>query len=97
MGLIHPVGVAEQQAVGLHAAAVLSDHREHLPLVGADGQPAPRPVCIGLNNGTMAQVVDGLAEGDKVVVGEVSEAERAAAAARSNMRGGPMMMGGPRR
>jgi macrolide-specific efflux system membrane fusion protein len=66
-------------------------------VVGADGQPAPRPVCIGLNNGAMAQVVDGLAEGDKVVVGEVSDAERAAAGNRGNMRGNPMMMGGPRR
>ncbi|WP_425477384.1 efflux RND transporter periplasmic adaptor subunit [Stenotrophomonas ginsengisoli] len=66
-------------------------------VVGADGQPAPKPVCIGLNNGSMAQVVDGLAEGDKVVVGEVTDAERAAAGSRNNMRGGPMMMGGPRR
>lgn len=67
-------------------------------VVGADGQPAPRPVCIGLNNGSMAQVVDGLAEGDQIVVGEAGEGS--AAIQRNGMRGGPMgggMMGGPRR
>lgn len=65
-------------------------------VVGSDGKPAPRPVCIGLNNGAMAQVVDGLDEGDKVVVGEAGAAT-AGAGARGGMRGGPMMMGGPRR
>lgn len=66
-------------------------------VVGADGLPVPRPVCIGLNNGAMAQVVEGLAEGDRVVVGEVSEGERGGAGNRGGMRGNPMMMGGPRR
>lgn len=66
-------------------------------VIGTDGQPAPRPVCIGLNNGAIAQVVDGLAEGDRVVVGEAGEGS--AAIQRGGMRGGPMggMMGGPRR
>lgn len=76
------------------------DDCEHymVRVVGSDGQPAPRPVCIGLNNGAMAQVVDGLVEGDQVVVGAAGDGS--AAIQRGGMRGGPMgsgMMGGPRR
>ena len=66
-------------------------------VLAADGQPAPRPVCIGLNNGSIAQVVDGLSEGDQVVVGAAGDGS--AAIQRGGMRGGPMggMMGGGRR
>lgn len=65
-------------------------------VLDASGQPAPRPVCIGLNNGAMAQVVDGLAEGDQVVVGDAGDVTPGSS--RGGMRGpmGPMM-GGPRR
>ncbi len=65
-------------------------------VVGQDGQPEPRRIKVGLNNGSNAEVLEGLAEGDLVVVGEVSAAERANA--RGNQRN-PMspMMGGPRR
>lgn len=67
-------------------------------VLDAEGQAAPRPVCIGLNNGAMAQVVDGLAEGDQVVVGDGSEMPAGSGNPRGGMRGGPMgMMGGPRR
>ena len=77
------------------------DDCEHymVRVVGTDGQPAPRPVCIGLNNGAMAQVVDGLSEGDQVVVGAAGDGS-AAIQRGGMMRGGPMgggMMGGPRR
>ena len=66
-------------------------------VVGKDGQPEPRRIKVGLNNGSNVQVLEGLSETDKVVVGEVTAAERAARA-NSNNRGpmGPMM-GGPRR
>ena len=65
-------------------------------VVGKDGQPEPRRIKVGLNNGSNAEVLEGLAEGDLVVVGEVSAAERANA--RGTQRN-PMspMMGGPRR
>lgn len=55
-------------------------------VVGKDGKPTPRRVTIGLNNNASAQVLSGLAVGEKVVVGEVS-AEMA-----KMRRGGGMMM-----
>ena len=41
-------------------------------VVGADGQPAPRKVTIGINNNASAQVLSGVQVGEKVVVGEGS-------------------------
>ncbi len=67
-----------------------------------DGMPTPRRVRIGINNGATAQVLSGLKEGDKVVVGEATTAITAARGAGN--RGGAQMrmggapgMGGPRR
>ena len=84
---------------GAPARPAPRDDCEHymVRVVGADGQPAPRPVCIGLNNGAMAQVVDGLAEGDQVVIGDAGDVTPGSA--RGGMRGpmGGGMMGGPRR
>ena len=66
-------------------------------VVGKDGQPEPRKIKIGLNNGSNVEVLEGLNEGEQVVVGEVSAADRANMRNNnSNMRN-PMMMGGPRR
>ncbi len=66
-------------------------------MVGADGQAQPRSIKVGLNNGSNVEVLEGLNEGEQVVVGEVSAADRANARGNnSNMRN-PMMMGGPRR
>ncbi|MCF7749874.1 efflux RND transporter periplasmic adaptor subunit [Bacillus subtilis subsp. subtilis] len=65
----------------------------------ADGMPTPRKVKIGINNGANAEVLSGLKEGDKVVVGEGG----AAAGAGGGNRGGAQVriggpgMGGPRR
>ncbi|WP_447592741.1 efflux RND transporter periplasmic adaptor subunit [Stenotrophomonas rhizophila] len=66
----------------------------------ADGMPTPRKVKIGINNGATAEVLSGLKEGEKVVVGEGG-----AAAGGSGIggRGGAQVriggpgMGGPRR
>ncbi|MNW02986.1 macrolide transporter subunit MacA [compost metagenome] len=65
-------------------------------VVGKDGQPEPRRIKIGLNNGSNVEVLEGLSEGEQVVVGEASAADKANA--RGNQRS-PMapMMGGPRR
>lgn len=65
----------------------------------ADGMPAPRKVKIGINNGANAEVLSGLAEGDKVIVGEGGGAQGAGG---GNRGGGGVRisgpgMGGPRR
>ena len=43
-------------------------------VVGADGQAQPRNIKIGLNNNVSAQVLEGLNEGDKVVIGDAASA-----------------------
>ena len=43
-------------------------------VVGADGQAQPRQVKVGLNNNVSAQVLEGLSEGDKVVIGDAASA-----------------------
>lgn len=66
----------------------------------ADGMPTPRKVKIGINNGATAEVLSGLKEGEKVVVGEGGAATGGSG---SGGRGGAQMriggpgMGGPRR
>ena len=46
-------------------------------VVGADGQAQPRQVKVGLNNNVSAQVLEGLSEGDKVVIGDAASAPSA--------------------
>ncbi len=58
-------------------------------VVGEDGRVASREVQIGLNNNVSAEVLDGLAEGDTVVLGE------ATAAAQTSGGGGRGGMGPP--
>jgi len=59
----------------------------------ADGMPQPRKVRIGINTGSSAEVLSGLKEGEKVVVGEGSTTP---AANSGGSRGGAQMrMGGP--
>lgn len=55
-------------------------------VVGKDGRTEQRKVRIGVNNNAIAEVTGGLAEGEKVVVGEASAAS---ANAGSNRRMGP--------
>ena len=68
----------------------------------ADGMPTPRKVKIGINNGATAEVLSGLKEGEKVVVGEGGAATGGSGSG-SGGRGGAQMriggpgMGGPRR
>lgn len=56
-----------------------------------DGMPVPRKIKVGINNGASAEVLDGLREGDKVVVGEGG----AAPAAGAGRAGAQIRMGGP--
>lgn len=58
----------------------------------ADGMPTPRKVKIGINNGATAEVLSGLKEGEKVVVGEGGAA---AGGTGSGGRGGQVRIGGP--
>ena len=65
-------------------------------VVGADGQPQRRTVTVGINNGANAQILSGLQEGERVVVGEGGAASGSAGSGRApGMRMGPSM--GPRR
>ncbi|MER2176564.1 MAG: efflux RND transporter periplasmic adaptor subunit [Stenotrophomonas maltophilia] len=68
-------------------------------VANADGMPAPRKVKIGINNGANAEVLSGLEEGDKVIVGEGASALGAGTGnrgGRSVRISGPGMAG-PRR
>ncbi|WP_425603848.1 efflux RND transporter periplasmic adaptor subunit [Stenotrophomonas mori] len=81
---------------GAAAAPATASNRYLVRVVGSNGQPEPRRITVGLNNGSNVEVLEGLEEGERVVVGEVSDAQRAGAGARGATRN-PMMMGGPRR
>ncbi len=51
-------------------------------LVMKDGEPQPRPVRVGVRNRVQAQIVEGLAEGEEVVIGQrLAEAKKAPGAA----------------
>lgn len=77
------------------AAALAKSNSYVVRVVNKDGQPEPRTIKVGLNNGSNVEVLEGLREGELVVVGEVTAGEKSNS---SNQRGpmGPMM-GGPRR
>ncbi|WP_312370180.1 efflux RND transporter periplasmic adaptor subunit [Stenotrophomonas sp.] len=83
-----------QQRRQTDAAALAKSNSYVVRVVNKDGQPEPRTIKVGLNNGSNVQVLEGLKEGELVVVGEVTAGEKSS----SNQRGpmGPMM-GGPRR
>ncbi|MGC4080269.1 MAG: efflux RND transporter periplasmic adaptor subunit [Rubrivivax sp.] len=64
------------------------DGRTTVQVLGADGRPQPRAVRIGLNNNVAAQVLDGLKEGERVVLGNAA----APTASTSGRRMGPPPM-----
>ena len=69
---------------------------QHLVLVvGAKGEPQPRLVTIGLDNKVSAQVISGLQPGEKVVLGQASDTQAAAAAAAANQPRGVVVRRGP--
>jgi macrolide-specific efflux system membrane fusion protein len=63
-------------------------------VVGADGQPVERKVRIGLNNNVTAQILEGLKEGEQVVLGETKPGEKPEMSERDRRRAQSMM--GPR-
>lgn len=63
--------------------------RYRVRVLGADQRIASREVRIGMNNKIDAQVLDGLREGEQVVIGEASAST---ASATSTRRGPPPMM-----
>ncbi|MDD0810078.1 efflux RND transporter periplasmic adaptor subunit [Curvibacter sp. RS43] len=48
------------------------DGRYLVKVLGADGQVQPRPIRVGINNNITVEVLEGLNEGDKVVLGQAS-------------------------
>ncbi len=58
-------------------------------VVDARGQAMPRQVKVGLNNNVTAQITAGLADGEKVVMGDAAAAPSASS---GGMRGGPPPM-----
>lgn len=66
-----------------------SDGRQSVRILGADGKTEERKVEIGLNDKVNAEVRSGLAEGDRVVTGEIAVSDTAT----SGQGGGPPPMG----
>lgn len=88
---VHIVRSAARQALTIPAGALGPrgpDGQTQVQVVGPDGRPQPRRVKIGINNSVSAQVLDGLREGEQVVLGN-------AATATSANGGGPRRMGPP--
>ena len=48
------------------------DGRYPVKVVGADGNAEPRSIRVGINNNVSVEVTEGLAEGDRVVLGDAS-------------------------
>lgn len=67
------------------------DGRYPVRVLAADGQPETREIRIGLNDKVIAEVTEGLAEGDQVILGEQAAGTSSGA---SDGRAGRMM--GPR-
>ena len=61
-----------------------ADGTTALRVLGAAGSAQPRAVKVGLNNNVTAEITEGLAAGEQVVLGDA-----AAAPAKGGMRGGP--------
>nr|MBP6708479.1 efflux transporter periplasmic adaptor subunit [Accumulibacter sp.] len=64
------------------------DGRYRVRVLGTDQRIEAREVRIGMNNKVDAQVLDGLREGEQVIIGEAS----ASTASSSSARGGPPPM-----
>lgn len=62
-------------------------------VLGADGQVTPREVKVGVNNNAMAEIVEGLKEGDEVVIGQAGMVSVPTAQQRPGMRRPPSPLG----
>lgn len=66
------------------------DGRYDVRVVGPDGKPQQRTVRVGLNTNVMAEVLEGLKEGEQVVIGESTGQPAAGGATRRPRMGPPM-------
>jgi HlyD family secretion protein len=69
----------DRDAIIVPSSALFRDEGNWAVFVVADGRAEHRPVRIGRNNGTQAQVIEGLSEGETVILypaAEVSEGTR---------------------
>jgi macrolide-specific efflux system membrane fusion protein len=69
-----------QNALTIPRAALgrrIADNRYEVRVLMPDNQPQTREIHAGLMNDTIAQVLDGLAQGDRVIVGDSSRAQKA--------------------
>jgi macrolide-specific efflux system membrane fusion protein len=86
------LGAAKSVLVVPSSALTKEGGAYSVKVMDAAGAVASRKVTVGLNNNVVAQVKSGLAEGEKVVVGEMTKAQAAAqmrAAQAANRRGPP--------
>ncbi len=75
---VHIVRSAAQKALTIPVGALGTRDpagRPQVQVVGPDGRPQTRAVKIGINNNVTAQVLDGLREGEQVVLGNAATAD----------------------
>ncbi|MDX9872557.1 MAG: efflux RND transporter periplasmic adaptor subunit [Clostridia bacterium] len=58
----------KENVLTVPAEALISNNGRQLVRVLENGQPVARPVKVGINDGTRAEIIEGLQEGDQVVV-----------------------------
>ncbi|MDR2128315.1 MAG: efflux RND transporter periplasmic adaptor subunit [Burkholderiaceae bacterium] len=74
---VHIVQDEAKQVVTIPVTALgerQADGSQEVRVVGEDGRALPRRIQTGLNNGVLVQVLSGLAAGDRVVIGDASQA-----------------------
>jgi macrolide-specific efflux system membrane fusion protein len=75
---VYVVLAEAKDALTIPAAALgrrsRKDGTYEVEVVDAKGQASTRKITVGINNNAVAEVLSGLAEGEKVVVGEASDA-----------------------
>ncbi len=80
LGEAKDVLIVPSSALGARSA----DGSYLVQVLGDDGKPSSRNVTVGLNNNVSAEIRSGLAEGEKVIIGEAS-----ATAMKNSSNGGP--------
>lgn len=95
---VYIVQASAKNAITVPSGALERRGREgySVKVVDAKGEIERRPVKIGINTNVTAQVTEGLKEGEKVVVAEVS-AEQKASRQQSSNNSNPLAGGGQRR
>ena len=92
---VYIVQAAARQALTIPSSALGAREQDgtyDVKVVGNGGKTETRHVKIGINTNVSAQVLDGLKEGEKVVVAQTVKADKSAAAA--GQRGRPGAAGG---